>query len=200
LFFTWVPKIFDSSEQFDILIKGAMLPKQNRIEEVFVMKLRSTLATLGLGLVLFAALGGGIANPSKAYAVEAVTIDEKHFPDSSFRYYVRENFDTDQNGELSPEEIDAVKRISCSGGETEITSLQGIRYFTELTQLECDYNRLKQLDLSENTKLTKLYCYSNNLTKLDISKNKKLEALEYDKKVKLTKGKNNKSTLRETAM
>jgi hypothetical protein len=151
------------------------------------MKLRSTLATLGLGLVLFAALGGGIANPSKAYAVEAVTIDEKHFPDSSFRYYVRENFDTDQNGELSPEEIDAVKRISCSGGETEITSLQGIRYFTELTRL----------DVSKNTKL---YCYSNNLTKLDISKNKKLEALEYDKKVKLTKGKNNKSTLRETAM
>ena len=42
---------------------------------------------------------------------------------------------------------------------------------SKLTSLECDYNSLSGLDLSNNIALTSLYCYSNNMTALDIRNN-----------------------------
>lgn len=53
-----------------------------------------------------------------------------------------------------------------------ITSLQGIEYLTELTELDCSSigNTFTTLDVSRNTKLTKLVCKENtSLTTLDVS-------------------------------
>lgn len=52
--------------------------------------------------------------------------------------------------------------------------------FPKLESLNCNYDRLKSLDISNNKKLTKLYCYRNRLTELDLSNNKKLKKLESD--------------------
>ena len=58
-----------------------------------------------------------------------------------------------------------------------LTSLQGIEYFESLTDLDCAYNELTSLDVSQNTTLTELRCYGNQLTELDISRNTALTTL-----------------------
>ena len=79
-----------------------------------------------------------------------------------------------------------------------LTSLRGIEYFESLTSLNCAYNQLPTLDVSQNTKLTylncdynqlpelnvsgctaltELWCQNNSLTKLDVSRNTKLTQL-----------------------
>lgn len=130
-----------------------------------------------------------------AFASDGTSINEETFPDAQFRNYVKENFDTDGNGSLSAEELDAVTKINL-GSRLGITSLKGIEYFTSLLSLVCSdnkitelnldkntaletlvivYNLLTELDVSNNTALKNLQCYHNQITKLDISKNTALE-------------------------
>ncbi len=114
--------------------------------------------------------------PASAWADEApVAIDEANFPDEYFRQIVCE-YDTDGNGELSPEEIAAVTEIDCSYGYAE--SLKGIEHFTSLKELNCIYNSLTSLDLSQNTALETLECGGNQLGSLDLRRNTALESLE----------------------
>ena len=50
-----------------------------------------------------------------------------------------------------------------------ISDLTGIEDFAALTQLNCLWNLLTSLDVSNNTALTSLHCYTNQLTSLDVS-------------------------------
>ena len=61
--------------------------------------------------------------------------------------------------------------------QKRLTSLKGIEYFESLTNLDCSWNQLTTLDVSNNTKLTNLECYNNQLTSLDICNNTKLDYL-----------------------
>ncbi|MDE7374233.1 MAG: hypothetical protein K2M86_02735, partial [Odoribacter sp.] len=63
---------------------------------------------------------------------------------------------------------------------SQLTSLQGIEYFTKLTELRCNFNSLTTLDVSKNTQLTELICQYNQLTTLDVSKNTRLVKLWCD--------------------
>ncbi len=135
--------------------------------------------------------------PLTVMATNEVAIDETNFPDGTFRQYVLDKFDADDNGALSEKEIASVTRIEV--GVKSITSLKGVEYFTALTSLNCGYNKLSSLDvsnnkslkylhcgynqltnldISNNTNLTELYCYNNQLTSLDVSKNVNLKILE----------------------
>lgn len=51
----------------------------------------------------------------------------------------------------------------------EIESMPEIKYFTSLEYLDCSYNQLTTLDISDNTSLTELSCGNNQLTSLDVS-------------------------------
>ena len=106
---------------------------------------------------------------------DAVAIDATNFPDGAFRQYVADNFDKDKDGALNQTERNAVKeiRISNSG----CTSLQGLKYFSKLTDLFCSDNNLTELDVSENPELKGLICYNNSLTSLNLNKNTKLRSL-----------------------
>ena len=106
---------------------------------------------------------------------DAVAIDATNFPDGAFRQYVADNFDKDKDGALNQTERNAVKeiRISNSG----CTSLQGLKYFSKLTDLFCSDNNLTELDVSENPELKRLICYNNSLTSLNLNKNTKLGSL-----------------------
>ena len=106
---------------------------------------------------------------------DAVAIDATNFPDGAFRQYVADNFDKDKDGALNQTERNAVKeiRISNSG----CTSLQGLKYFSKLTDLLCGNNNLTELDVSENPELVRLICYNNSLTSLNLNKNTKLGSL-----------------------
>ena len=109
---------------------------------------------------------------------DAVAIDATNFPDGAFRQYVAD-FDKDKDGALNQTERNAVKeiRISNSG----CTSLQGLKYFSKLTDLFCSDNNLTELDVSENPELKRLICYNNSLTSLNLNKNTKLESLNCNK-------------------
>jgi len=52
-----------------------------------------------------------------------------------------------------------------------ISNLSGIEYFTALTLLSCNNNKLTQLDVSRNAALEIFSCEDNQLTNLDVSKN-----------------------------
>lgn len=99
-----------------------------------------------------------------------VRINETNFPDVNFREYVL-TLDTDGDGSLSEEEINAVTEINVSS--SNISNLDGIEFFTALTYLNCNNNQLTSLDLSKNTALKKLSCYSNpSLTSIKFANNK----------------------------
>ena len=108
--------------------------------------------------------------------VDSVKINETNFPDEIFRTYVKDNFDTDKNGEFSAAELQAVESITTY--RKAIYSLKGIEFFTELEVLVCYSNPIASLDLSGNTKLESLDCSGMQLTALDVSKNTELTYLE----------------------
>ena len=61
--------------------------------------------------------------------------------------------------------------------DSNINSLVGIEYFTGLTELRCQNNNLRELDVSKNIRLKQLVCMDNFLTTLDVSTLTQLEWL-----------------------
>lgn len=106
---------------------------------------------------------------------EDIKIDEDHFPDEEFRAVIGQEFDTDQDGILSEKEIEEAKTLNCLG--CKIYDITGIEYLTELEELQCGFNTLREIDISSNTKLKSLDCYDTKLTSLDLSGNPELEYL-----------------------
>ena len=107
-------------------------------------------------------------------AETGVPLDAAHFPDKAFRSEVQQ-YDTNNNGTLSQQELTAVTTINVAG--CDIKSAKGIEYFTALTDLYLGGNQLSSVDLSHNTKLTELYLDANQLSSLDVSHNTALEWL-----------------------
>ena len=100
-----------------------------------------------------------------------IPIDETHFPDQVFREYVLGSVD---NGDKVLTEAECANVTSLYLEGKGITTLQGIEYFTALTYLDCDGNKLTSLDLSKNTALVILHCSGNDFVMLDLSKNTKM--------------------------
>jgi len=96
-----------------------------------------------------------------------VPINETNFPDANFREWLMSQ-PYGYDGVLTDAEIAEVTRIEIYN-DYEIHSLQGIEYFTELTDLVCEDNMLTSLDVSKNTALRYLYCNDNQLTSLNVS-------------------------------
>jgi len=105
----------------------------------------------------------------------SLLINKENFPDANFRSYIIGEFDTENKGYLTVEQVDTVTKILCSS--KNISNLKGIEYFTSLVELSCANNQLETLDLRNNTALTKLVCVSNDLTSLNISGNSLLTEL-----------------------
>lgn len=108
-------------------------------------------------------------------ANDDVKISKKTFPDTIFRAYVAEEFDSNGDGVLSSAERKAVDSISVE--DMGIYSLEGIEYFPKLEVLLCDNNRLTSLNVKRCSILTALYCSNNRLKSLDVRNNPKLRAL-----------------------
>ena len=107
-----------------------------------------------------------------------IAIDKENVPDDIFREYLLDQ-DYGKDGVLTGREIMNITEMDVY--DMEISSLQGIEYFTALTVLDCDDNELTTLDISKNTALVTLYCSMNYLTSLDITNNVALVYLDcYD--------------------
>lgn len=126
-------------------------------------------------LFLVAVILMTVAAKVNVQGAESIIIDEKHFPDSIFREYVSAEFDVNEDGYLSINEIGNVKEIDVNG--TGIKDMTGIKYLTELKSLACGENELTSLNIRANKKLETLYCQSNKIKELDISNNTELAYL-----------------------
>ena len=103
-----------------------------------------------------------------------VYLNTTNFPDANFRSAISDT-DTDSNGKLDQDEWKAVTELNV--GNQNISSLLGIKYFTELTSLNVNQNNLGTLNLNQNTKLTFLSCANNQLTNLYVAGCTQLQTL-----------------------
>ena len=101
-----------------------------------------------------------------------IPINKANFPDDIFREQFVRRQDTDGDGTLSPEEIAEV--TECNVSNMGISDLTGIKYFEKLTTLDCSYNELYFLDLSNMPNLVNFNCSYNYLFWLN------LEGLRYN--------------------
>lgn len=98
------------------------------------------------------------------------------FSDSNFKDYIVSNYDTDNDGEISYAEAEAATSIIVDN--MGIASLDELKYFSNLTHLECQQNQISSLDVTQNKKLKHLKCFDTDITVLDISQNAELNYLE----------------------
>ncbi len=84
--------------------------------------------------------------------------------------------DTNGDGEIQISEAVMIKYLNLSQiiVSSNITSLVGIEYFTNLQYLNCTNNELNILNVSACNNLKFLFCAINNLDSLDISENSNL--------------------------
>ena len=92
-------------------------------------------------------------------------------------YYPAIPVDRNGDGQISEKEAAVTTEISGALVDAGIRNLEEIKYFTSLKSLECSYNQLTSLDVSNNTALTDLQCGYNELTSLDVSNNTALTDL-----------------------
>lgn len=137
------------------------------------MKKKWKQITKGTGLFAGAILFSGLFFCVTTHAQD-ISIQDT-FPDDTFRSYILENFDFNSDGLLFTDEINAITHIGVS--DYGINSLDGIEVFSNLQNLDCSFNNLSELDISNNQELTHLYCSDNYIVNLDVSNNKKLAYL-----------------------
>lgn len=112
-----------------------------------------------------------------AFAAEPpIAINESNFPDIVLRTYVQ-NFDKDDDGSLSQEEIDEVDVISLSNSRA-LRNVKGIEHFVKLKQLSISNSLVSEVDLSPFPGLEMLNCYDTEIKMLDLSNNPLLKTLQ----------------------
>ena len=116
---------------------------------------------------------GASAQADAAVPEEYIAINEENFPNENFRENVWWDWNTNRDKYFSPSEIANAKWISCDN--KEISNLKGIEFFTNIWLLECYYNNLTTIDLSNNKKLSYINCLGNKLEELEVSELPKLE-------------------------
>lgn len=82
-----------------------------------------------------------------------------------------------ENGKIN--NVSANKITSLDLSNSNISDLKGIEAFISLLSLDCNFNSLSTIDVSNNKLLTKLALHSNNLTNLDLKSNTELFNLTF---------------------
>ena len=94
-------------------------------------------------------------------------IDEELFPDANFRQYVSSKIDKDSDGYLTVDEALAVTAINVDN--KSIGSLEGIKYFKNLKSISCNFNSIRELEVSSLPKLNSLSCIKNGMRVLSVT-------------------------------
>ncbi|OUS02841.1 hypothetical protein A9Q86_01975 [Flavobacteriales bacterium 33_180_T64] len=101
-----------------------------------------------------------------------------NIPDANFKAYLVGNTAINTNGDT---EIQCNEATAFTGAITvnneNINDLTGIEAFINITGLDCTYNNLTSLNVTQNTALISLYCYNNQLTNLNVSANTAISVL-----------------------
>ena len=119
---------------------------------------------------------------------EGLALNEKNFPDSNFRNFLRiwdfgwDAYDSDgklyragaNDGFLAPVEFAAFPNTFATSTFGGAKTLKGIEFFPGLYELFCIGDHMGELNVSNNPALLKLDCRANDLTELNLSNNKSL--------------------------
>ena len=131
-----------------------------------------------LAVTTLAVAGANVAFATTVIADETgIAIDRDHFPDPSFRSYIRE-FDVDGDGILSEAECAAVTKIDIEEHTQHVfpvRSVEGISYFQNLTELNVNRSEIHDLDISQNTGLVTVNCHGTSVSHINIGDNENLE-------------------------
>ena len=110
-----------------------------------------------------------------------IAINATNFPDAIFRSKLQNLFGTS----LSQTEINNCTSLDLSSWEggslngDAILNLQGIQYFTALTDLDISWNAISNIDLTSNINLMNLDCYSGlDLSSINVTGLTKLKTLD----------------------
>ncbi|EGL15166.1 MULTISPECIES: hypothetical protein [unclassified Paenibacillus] len=96
------------------------------------------------------------------------------FMDERFKTYVLDHF-SENPGRIQTGDVEGI--VSLQLTNLQFSSLKGLEHFTSLEELDCSFNNLTELDISQNAHLKRLECKRNNLHLLDTSHNSKLKEL-----------------------
>lgn len=98
-----------------------------------------------------------------------------NIPDANFKRALlspANGIDTNNDGEIQISEAESANRIAAS--DYGIVSMEGIEYFSNISELFCEENQIEILDVSHNTQLELLFCYENKISSLNLSQNRGL--------------------------
>ncbi|WP_300748907.1 Ig-like domain-containing protein [uncultured Alistipes sp.] len=98
------------------------------------------------------------------------------FEDMLFETYLLVSYDANGDGKLQASEAAAIETLDVA--MRGFSSLKGIEYFTHLKHLNCEYNNLKELDVTHCPELETLICSENDLRSLDLTRNPLLQTLD----------------------
>lgn len=92
-------------------------------------------------------------------------VDEINFPDPVFRQYISENVDTNKDGQLNKQEIEAQDFFDIQGKDgAKIKSLEGVEIFEYLKWITFSDNEIEEADFSQNTRLIVMDGRNNHIT------------------------------------
>ena len=118
------------------------------------------------GVISFTAIG----TDSQSVTIFSFTVQVYlviYFQDKNFQEYILSNFDQDNNQALSLLEANAITSIDCSG--LDITSIAEVTRFDNLRSLNCNNNKISELNVANMASLKDLFCASNGLKSLNIN-------------------------------
>lgn len=99
-----------------------------------------------------------------------------YIPDNNFEQALIDlGYDDVLDDYVLTENISSITNLAI--GEKDISDLTGIEDFISITNLDCRFNNLTSLNLTELTGLTYLDFASNQLTNIDLSNNTSLQYL-----------------------
>jgi Leucine-rich repeat (LRR) protein len=105
--------------------------------------------------------------------VEVVSIPDENFE----KALIKIGLDKVQDGKLKvTDEVKNCKSLDLRS--SNISNLAGIEVFSNLENLYCELNKLKNLNLSNNIHLEKLWCSGNDLTTINLNGNRLLKELD----------------------
>lgn len=112
------------------------------------------------------------------FGAASLNAQNVNIPDANFKAYLVGNaaINTNSDGEIQVTEASAFSgTINCPS--LGIADLTGVEAFVNLTSLNCRFNNIASLDVTQNTNLTFLDCRSNDLINLDVAQNTSLITL-----------------------
>lgn len=122
------------------------------------------------GRIVLKAPGEDLADTVQIIQYHDKVID---IPDPYFRQYCIQNFDKNNDGQLTKREAFEVTSITTWNKKFE--SLQGVEAFENLDQLHVIKAQITEIDLSHLSELSSLDLSDNKLRSLDLRKNNKLK-------------------------